>query len=124
MSIRQTALAFVLAAATVPAAFANSGATWVGGEIGFADHPVTSQRTREQVQQEYQAFRNHPVAADGAVYVGGELGWVTANQGIGFDHIPAGPHTHVLGNTGTPAGLGAAPLTEAERRAYREQYIN
>jgi len=122
MSIRS--LVIVLAAVAAPAAFASSGATWVGGEIGFTDHAITGQRTRAQVQQEFEAFRNHPVSSDGAVFIQGELGYVSANQGAGFDRVPAHPHTHWMGNVGAPTSLSVPPLSEAERRAYREQYTN
>jgi len=46
-----------VAAAFVPAAFADSGATWVGGEVGFVSHPVQSTTTREQVRAELKTFQ-------------------------------------------------------------------
>lgn len=78
---------------------------------------------REQVQREYEAFRAHPVLADGTVMIEGELGYVSGNQGVSVDRTPSGPHTHALGNSGSPAAT-PAPLSETERRAIREQYIN
>jgi hypothetical protein len=120
MKIRKTLLALSVAAATVPAAYAGN---FVGGELGWDSHPVNSAVTREQLQREYQAFRAHPVFFDGTVMIQGELGYVSANQGASADTSPSGPHTHTMGNVGAPAAI-AAPLSEAERRAYREQYIN
>lgn len=124
MSFRKTTLALVVAAAAAPAAFASSGATWIGGEAGFAEHALTSQRTRAEVQQEYLAFRDHPVYADGTVFIQGELGYVPANQGVFADRQPSEPHTHALGNSGSPNVMQAAPLSDAERRDIRQQYIN
>ena len=122
MNVRKTILALTVAAAAVPAAFANN---FVGGEIGYDSHPVNSTVTREQLQREYQAFRAHPVLADGTVVLQGEAGYVSPNQGAFADQIPARPHSHVMGNMAAPASKSSpAPMTEAERRAYREQYIN
>lgn len=120
MNIRKTILAVSIAAAAAPAAFADN---FIGGEAGWATHPVSTPLTREQVQREYEAFRAHPVFSDGTVMIQGELGYVSGNQGASVDRTPSGPHTHMLGNVGAPAAK-VAPLSEAERRAYREQYIN
>lgn len=119
MNIRKSILAISLAAAALPAAFADN---FVGGEAGWETHPANTALTREQVQREYQAFRAHPVYADGTAMIQGEAGYVQAVQGTSVDRTPAGPHTHSLGNTGAPAA--AVPLTDAEERAYRQQYIN
>lgn len=120
MNIRKTVLVLSVAAAAIPAAYAGN---FVGGELGWDPHPVNSTVTREQLQREYQAFRAHPVYLDGTVMIQGEAGYVSANQGASVDTFPNGAHTHVMGNVGAPAAT-VAPLTEAERRAYREQYIN
>lgn len=120
MNIRKTFLAVSIAAAAAPAAFAGN---FVGGEAGWATHPVSPSLTREQVRSEYEAFRAHPVLFDGTVMIQGELGYVSGNQGVSVDRTPSGPHTHRMGNVGAPAAK-FAPLSEAERRAYREQYIN
>lgn len=55
MSFRQTAIAFIVAAAATPAAFAEPG-QWFGGEIGFVPAPPQSTLTREQVKNEMAAF--------------------------------------------------------------------
>jgi hypothetical protein len=120
MNARKTLIAIAAIAASLPAAYAGN---FVGGEAGYDTHPVNSSRSRAQVQQEYQAFRDHPVYSDGTVMLQGEAGYVSANQGVSADRQPSGPHTHVLGNTGAPAAT-AAPMGDAERRAYRQQYIN
>jgi hypothetical protein len=122
MNLRKSLLAVSLVAA-LPAAFATSGATFVGGEIGFETHPLKSTVTREQVRAELEAFRAHPVAADGTVFVNGEAGFVPAGQAQFADREPATPHTHVLGNTAAPRSA-AAPLTDTQRRDYEQQYIN
>lgn len=56
--IRKVFLATVIAVGLFPAAFAETGATWVGGEIGYASHPTKSNTTREQVRAELIAFQN------------------------------------------------------------------
>ena len=69
MSIRKTLFAVAIAAAAAPAAFANTGSTWVGGEIGFVNHP-TQARTRAEVQAELQDFlRNGGKVPSGEVGV-------------------------------------------------------
>lgn len=120
MKIRKALLALPLAFTAIPAAFA---ANFVGGELGYDTDPINSALTRQQVQREYQAFREHPVFFDGTVMLQGEAGYVSANQGAFADRIPNGPNSHVLGNAPTSA-VKPAPLSDAERRAYREQYIN
>jgi hypothetical protein len=123
MSFRNAAIAMIISASAIPAAFANSGSTWVGGEAGFTEHAMGGQRTREQVNQEYLRFRDHPVLADGTILLQGEAGYVSANEAPFADNQPNGPHTHVLGNTSTVRPQ-VAPMTQAEQRAYREQYVN
>lgn len=124
MSFRKTAFAFIVAAAAAPVAFADTGSTWIGGEAGFADHAVTGERTRAAVRQELRAFRDHPAYLDGTVFIQGEAGYVSANQGASADRQPGAPHTHTMGNTGTAATMNAAPMSDAQRRNLREQYVN
>ena len=119
MNMRKTFLALSVAALAAPAAFADN---FVGGEQGYETHPVAGKITRAQVHQEYLAFRAHPVFADGTVMLQGELGYVSPAQGAFADRVPSGPHTHVLGNNrAVPANV---PLSDAEQRAVREQYLN
>jgi hypothetical protein len=120
MNLRNAFLALAATAALSPAAFANN---FIGGELGYDTHPVAGQVTREQLQREYEAFRDHPVLSDGTVFVQGEAGYVSPNQGAFADNEPAGPHSHVLGNNG-PVKAAPAALSNAERRAQQEQYLN
>lgn len=120
MNPRKTFFALAAVAAAIPAAYAGN---FLGGEIGYDTHPANGTHSRAQLRQDYQVFRDHPVYFDGTVMLQGEAGYVSANQGESADRHPNGPHTHVLGNTTAPAAT-AAPASEAERRAYREQYIN
>lgn len=57
MTVKKSVLAIALAAAFVPAAFATSGATWVGGEAGFETHPLQSTKSRAEVIKEMGASR-------------------------------------------------------------------
>jgi hypothetical protein len=117
----KTLIALSIAAAAVPTAFANSGSTFVGGEAGHATHPTRSSVSLTQLQAEYEAFRAHPVMADGTVFINGELGFMDATQGAFADRQPPVPHTHVLGNTGSSE---PAALSNTQRLDQRQQYIN
>ena len=119
MSVRKTAFALALAAASIPAAFANSGATWVGGEVGFETHAVQSNLSRAQVQQEFQAFRNNLVTADGGM-VGGEAGYVPPQHSYAFQGGKL-VHTDKIAHNTRKPGLS---MTQGERRVYKEQYAN
>ena len=122
MKLNKSLLAIVATAAIVPSVFAN---TFIGGEVGYVDQPVRSTATREEVRAEYQRFRQHPVFFDGTVFVQGDLGYVAGNQGQSADRHVGGTNTHVMGSNAAPATkVAPTTLTEAERRAYREQYIN
>ena len=123
MKFRQTALAIVLVAAGVPTAFADSGSTWIGGEIGFRSHPVQSQLTRAEVLQELEAFRKNPVTSDGGLLVGGELGYVAHQHAYG-DQSGSPVHMDRFPATRAAMGNAAAPLSDAEHRAMRDQYIS
>lgn len=76
MFVRHAALALALSAIGLSASAGTAG-TFVGGEIGFVDQPVASTLTREQVRQDFEAFRRNPTLNEGATrYVGGEQGYV------------------------------------------------
>lgn len=121
MKLRKPLLIASAIAALVPSVFAN---TFVGGEIGYVDQPVRAANTRAEVQAEYERFRKHPVLTDGTVVLQGEAGYVPANQGQSADRHPAGINTHIMGNGAAATKVAPSAPTEAERRAYREQYIN
>ena len=120
MLFRKTIFALALAGAALPAAFANSGSTWVGGELGFETHAVQSSKSRADVQKELQAFRNNPVTADGGMLVGGEAGYIRPQNGYAFQGGKLVPADRMARNTSKPS----LAMTDAERRLYQEQYIN
>jgi hypothetical protein len=120
MNLRNILLALSVAAAATPAVYADN---FVGGELGYESHAITSRLTKEQVRHDYLDFRAHPVLADGTVMLQGEAGYVPAIQGAFADRVPAAPHSHVLGVNAGSGSIKAFP-TDAERRAYRDQYIN
>ncbi len=120
MLFRKTAATLALAALTAPAVFAGTDATWVGGEIGFVGRPVQSTPSRADVRKEFLEFRANPVTADGGQLVGGEAGYVWHQ------------HTYVV-QRGTKvhadkyaihAAQPSRPMSNAERRAVQEQYVN
>ncbi len=86
MSVRTNLIAFALAAAAVPGAFAQTTSVWVGGERGWIDLPVQSTLTREQVNKELLAFQADPVMPDGGRYVGGELGYMFPQHILAFQN--------------------------------------
>lgn len=76
MLFRKTIFALALTGAVLPAAFANSGVTWVGGERGFEFHAQKSTKSRAEVQKELEAFRQNPVTADGGSLTGRDAGYI------------------------------------------------
>lgn len=120
MLVRQTVLAFALAGLAIPAAFANSGDTWVGGEIGFETHAVQSTRTRAQVTQELLAFRNNPVTADGGRFVGGEAGYVPPQHTYAFQDGRL-VHTDKIARNSVKPSLA---MSVAEEKLFQELYSN
>lgn len=117
MSTRKLALVIAFAAAGMSAAMAAGTGTFVQGEIGYTDGPVQSTRSRQSVTDEFLVFRRNPVTADGARYVGGELGYAYP------------PHTHVFvdGKWVATGGIGhnpkpAAVMGVSERRLFTERY--
>ena len=120
MSVRKTVLALALTGAAIPAAFAGSASSWVGGELGFETHAVQSQLTRADVRQDFLAFRANPVTADGGRLVGGEAGYVGPQHSYAF---VAGRLVHtdtIAHNTPKPSLV----MSAQERRQWREQSVN
>jgi len=120
MSFRKTVFVLALVSASIPAAFANSGSTWVGGEAGFENHPVQSSKSRAVVQQELEAFRANPVTSDGGTLVGGEAGYIRPQHSYAFQGGKLVHTDTIAHNTPKPSLV----MTEAERQLFREQYIN
>lgn len=117
MSVRTSTIVLALAALALPSAFAQTVSVFVGGEQGWVDQPVQSSLTREQVTNEYLAFRANPVAPDGGQFVGGEMGYVfpqhtyarVNGQWVCTDKIAHNPPP-------------AAVKSPAEQRAFQAQY--
>ena len=120
MSLRKTVFMLALVSASIPAAFASSGSTFVGGENSFETHAMPGSKTRADVQKELQAFRKNPVTADGGMLVGAELGYTFPQHSYAFQGgklVHADSITH---NTSRPS----LAMTDTERRMYRELYAN
>lgn len=120
MSVFKTVLAVALAGAAIPAAFAGSGSTRVGGEQGFETHAVQSQLSRADVQKEFLASRGNPVTADGGRLVGGEAGYVGPQHSYAF---VGGKLVHtdaIAHNTPKPSLV----MSAAQRRQLQEQSVN
>ena len=115
MSVRTSTIVLALATIAAPAAFAQT--SFVGGERGWIDRPVQSSLTRQQVSNEYLAFRGNPVAPDGGQFVGGEMGYV----------FPAHTYARVNGQWVCTDKIAhnpppAAVKSPAEQRAYQARY--
>ena len=52
MSLRKTVFVLALVSASIPAAFASSSNTFVGGEIGFDFHAMSGTKSRADVLKE------------------------------------------------------------------------
>jgi hypothetical protein len=117
MSIRKTIVALALVAAALPAAFANSHTGWAGNERGVSLIEAST-KTRAEVMQELQDFRNNPVAADGSKFTNNERGFVPAQHSYAFQG-GALVHTDTIAhNTAKPSVV----LTDADKRRNRELY--
>lgn len=115
MSVRTSTVALAFATLVVPTAFAQS--VFVGGERGWIDQPVQSSLSRQQVTNEYLAFRKNPSAPDGGQFVGGEMGYA----------FPAHTYARVNGQwvcTDKIAHNPAPPATMSpgERSVFQAQY--
>lgn len=55
-NVPKALLVAAAAAAFNPTAYADTGATWVGGELGYESHPRESSETRERVRAELMTF--------------------------------------------------------------------
>ena len=120
MSFRKTVSALALVGATIPAAFANSGSTWVDGELGFQTHAVQSTKSRADVQKELETFRKSPVIADGGTLVGGEVGYLPPQHSFAFQGGKLVHTDSIAHNTPKPK----LDMTNAERRWHQELYVN
>lgn len=123
MSIRKVASVAALAAMLSPSVFANTGTTWVGGEAGFESHPTQSSRTRTQVLSDLEAFRRNPTTADGGRAVGGEAGFVP-HQHQYATRDGQRVHNDQFPPTSSRAADASPAISDSERRAMREQYLN
>lgn len=119
MSFRTIVTAALLAATTIPGAFAATAVTWVGGEAGFREYQVPSQLTRQQVQEELRVFEAHPVDALGGRHVGGEVGYVQHQHTY---VLREGVKVHTDGFTATMGMGAAAPYGPATPRPGSEYW--
>lgn len=77
-----SALVALLSLTAISAAHANALIHPANTEAGYTTHAVPdSGVTRAEVRDELQQFRNDPVGADGARFVGGDIGWVYEQHG-------------------------------------------
>ena len=121
MSIRKTIVAMALVGAALPAAFANSHTGWAGNERGVSviqANISASTKTRAEVVQELQAFRNNPVTADGSKLVDNERGFVPAQHSYAFQGGALVHADTVAHNTAKPS----TALTDDDKRRNRELY--
>lgn len=115
--VHKVFLVAAAAAAFIPAAFADTGATWVGGEIGYASHPGQSSKTREQVRAELATFLN-----EGGQLARGEQGLMPHQHTYKIQGGVA-VHTDPYGTMGNVAAPTPRPRTEAVRPTF-DPYFN
>ena len=120
MLFQKTVFALTLAGAAIPAAFASSGSTWVGGEMGFQTHALPSAKSRAEVQKELAVLREKPVTASGGTLVDGELGYQSPQHSFAFQDGKLVHTDSIAHNTARPS----LALTQAERRLRQELYNN
>lgn len=75
MAFQKCVLAIAVALAAVPAAFANTGSAWVGGEAGFEAHASQAGKTRAKVLAELEDF-----VRNGGTVASGELDYLPPHQ--------------------------------------------
>jgi hypothetical protein len=120
MLFRKTVFALALVGAALPAAFANSGSTWTGGEQSFEFHAMPSTMSRADVQKELEDFRKNPVTSDGSTLVGGEGGYVGPQHSYAFKGGKL-VHTDTLPHNSPKPSLA---MTDVERQLFKELYKN
>ena len=123
MSIRKTIVAMALVGAALPAAFAGGHTGWAGNERGVgiiqsSANASASTKTRAEVVQELQAFRNNPVTADGSKLVDNERGFVPAQHSYAFQGGALAHTDTIAHNTAKPSTV----LTDDDKRRNRELY--
>ena len=118
MSFRKTVFVLALVSASLPAAFASSGSTWVGGENSFETHAMPGTKSRADVQKELQAFRRNPVTADGGTLVGGEVGYIFPQHSYAFQDGKLIHTDSIVHNTPRPS----VTMTDVERQLFRKEY--
>ena len=119
MLTRKNTIALLLAVVAAPAAFAQSDAVWVGGEIGWTSQQVQGTLTRAQVQAEFKQFRSNPMLADGSTYVGGERGYLEHRHTY---VVRDGVMVHKPPFTATMGINAASPYERSQMRPGREPW--
>ncbi len=119
MTIKKTLIALSFGIFAVPFASADSGMTWVGGEIGYEFHVMPSTKSRAEVLKELRAFKANPEGADGWRFESAAVGWVPPTHEYVFEN---GRLKHV-GNMGHDSPRPSLQMTEEERRWYEELYF-
>ena len=114
MLIRKTVFALALVGASVPAAFANSGISIVGGEKGFEFHDTPSLKSRADVQNELAASRKNPTIADGGKLLAGGALYLFPQHSLAFKDGKFA-HTDTLNHDDKPKP--SLTMTPDERRA-------
>ncbi len=84
LKLSSTVLVALFSLTAIQAAHANALLHPANTEAGYTTHAIPdSGVTRAEVQKDLREFRNDPVSAGGARFVGGESGWVYEQHGYG-----------------------------------------
>ena len=100
MKIRNLTFVAILAGASVTTAFAAQSLHFVGGEIGFVEHPISSNLTRKEVQQELQLARQNKIDSTATVPLSGNRSYISPSHsyaitGEGLRHTDKISHNSV-----------------------------
>jgi hypothetical protein len=118
MSIRQTVFALALVGASIPAAFASSGATTLSTDRGFEFHTSQSTKTRADVMKELEVSKKAPVSGSSfsRTLSQGDQGYVMKQHSFGLQNGDLVHTDKIAHNTPKPSLV----MTDPERRLFQQ----
>lgn len=118
MSIRQTVFALALVGASIPAAFASSGATNLSTDRGFEFHATQSSKSRTEVMKELELSKKAPAAGMNRTpsFNRGDSGYINEQHSFAIQDGRLVHTDTIAHNTPKPS----LAMTDAERRLSQE----
>ena len=118
MTIRNLAIATLLAGASMTTAFASQPLHFIGGEIGFIEHNTPSTVTRQQVMKEYQLSRQNKLDGSGGMQLSGDGGYVEPQHSYSFAGGKVRHTDKISHNTAKPDYEHSAAYHEKFTKTY------